>query len=439
MHLIPFSIKTRNAEGAFAREEPAMSRFKTSFLFGAALLPAAIAAVPVAHAQTPAASAKNAATISEAIAASKPLLDLRVRFEGVEQAGLAQDADALTWRLRAGFETGVWNKTSFLLDFDLVEDLSGDFNSTTNGKTAYPVVPDPSTAELNRLQLTTGVIPKTKVTIGRQRIVMDDARFVGNVGWRQNEQTFDAVRVTNTALGKLVIDAAYVSQVNRVFGEESAQGRFTGDTYLVNVSHPTPLGKLTGFAYLVDADQAGGVNASETYGARFAGNRKVGGGTIDYALSWATQGDFGSSNLDYGADYYLVSAGYSQGPVSAGLGYEVLGGDTARGFQTPLATLHAFQGWADKFLVTPNGGVEDLYASIGYTVGDAGPVKGIRLLAVYHDFGAETLSASYGSELDLQATASVANFKLGLKYASYDADGFATDTDKAWAWIEYAF
>lgn len=416
-----------------------MSRFRSRLLVGAALLPAAIAAAPAASAQSAPAPAAEPATLSGAIAASKPLLDLRLRYEGVEQDGIAQSADALTWRMRAGFETGAWNKTSLLVDFDLVEDLAGDFNSTTNGRTAFPTVPDPSTAELNRLQLNIGVIPKTKVTIGRQRIVMDDARFVGNVGWRQNEQTYDAVRVTNTALGKLVVDAAYVNQVNRVFGEESAQGRFSGDTYLVNVSYPTPAGKLTGFGYLVDADQAGGVNSSETYGARFAGNHKIGPGTADYAVSYATQSAFGSSNLDYSADYYLVSGGYSQGPVSAGLGYEVLGGDTARGFQTPLATLHAFQGWADKFLTTPNAGVEDLYASIGYTVGDAGPVKGIKLLAVYHDFGAEASSASYGTELDLQATAAVSKFKLGLKYASYDADGFATDTDKTWAWIEYAF
>ena len=69
--------------------------------------------------------------------------------------------------------------------------LKSDYNSTTNGKTTYPAVADPETYEINRLQLTNTRIPMTTVTLGRQRIVLDDQRFVGNVGWRQNEQTFD--------------------------------------------------------------------------------------------------------------------------------------------------------------------------------------------------------------------------------------------------------
>src|SRR3546814_12023345 len=41
--------------------------------------------------------------------------------------------------------------------------------------------------------------------------------------------------------------------------------------------------------------------------------------------------------------------------------YEVLGSDAGVfAFQTPLATLHKFQGWADLFLTTPSAGVRDL-------------------------------------------------------------------------------
>lgn len=410
-----------------------MTMIKTlqSCLFVAPL--AVLAAAP-AYAQ----DEGQAETISEALAASKPLLNLRLRYEGVDQDGLPNDADAVTWRARAGFETGKWKDTSLLIDFDLIEDLVDDFNSTTNGMAGYPVVADPSTAELNRLQITNTSIPDTKLTIGRQRIIMDDARFVGNVGWRQNEQTFDAVRATNTSLGDLVVDVAYVTQVNRIFGEESAGGRFTGDSYLVNVSHPTPIGKVTGFAYLVDVDEGGGANSSQTYGVRLAGDTALGGGKLAYVGSYANQSDYGSSNLSYEAPYYLASATYSQSGFSFGLGYEVLGGDTARGFSTPLATLHAYQGWADKFLGTPATGIEDLYGSAGYTFGDVGPFKGLKLTAIYHDFGAETVSQDYGTELDVVLTAKFKSTSIGLKYAQYDADTFATDTSKIWFSIDYA-
>jgi len=194
---------------------------------------------------------------------------------------------------------------------------------------------------------------------------------------------------------------------------------------------------MTGFAYLVDANEGGGVNSSQTYGARLSGETPFGAGKLKYTMSAATQSDCGSSNLSYKAPYYLAAGDYGFSSWTVGLGYEVLGGATARGFQTPLATLHAFQGWADKFLTTPNGGVEDLYASAGYTFGDAGPFKGVALSGVYHDFQAESGSAAYGDEIDLLLAGKLGDLKLALKYADYNADTFATDTTKIWLQVEF--
>ncbi len=378
-------------------------------------------------------------TIKEALSASKALFNFRLRYEGVDQDGFDNSADALTYRIRAGLETGSYKNTSFLIDFEHIGDLVDDFNSTTNGKGTYPVIADPNVTELNRLQLTNKSLPDTTIVIGRQRIIMDDARFIGNVGWRQNEQTFDALRVTNESIGKLKLDAAYVTRVNRIFGDEHpTNGNWTGDSYLFNASHPTPLGKLTGFAYLIDADEAGAAS-SQTLGARLAGKKDAGAGKLSYALSYAQQEDFGSSNLDYSADYYLLDAAYGIQGFVFGAGYEVLGGDDQRAFNTPFATLHKFQGWNDKFLVTPTNGIEDLYAKIGYTVGDAGPLKGLKFLAFYHDFSAETGSADYGSELNFVASAKLGSHALTLKYSDYNANDFSTDTSKIWASIDFAF
>ncbi len=378
-------------------------------------------------------------TLKEALADSKASFNFRLRYEGVDQDGIPSNAEALTYRIRAGLETGTYKNTTFLIDFDHVEDIMDDFNSTINGKGGlYPVVADPNVTELNRLQITNKSIPDTTVVLGRQRIIMDDARFVGNVGWRQNEQTFDALRVTNESLGKLKIDAAYVVGINRIFGDDSPIGEWTGDTYLFNASYPTSFGKLTGFGYFVDADEASALS-SQTIGARFAGKKEAGPGKISYALSYAQQEDFGSSNLDYSADYYLAEAAYAVNGFVFGAGYEVLGSDSGVGFKTPLATLHKFQGWADKFLGTPANGIEDIYVKAGYKVGDAGPLKGLNLLAIYHDFSAETGSLDYGTEIDFVASAKVGAHKLTLKYSDYSADGFATDTSKLWASIDFAF
>lgn len=407
----------------------------TNDYFRAAVLPVAFLSASIlniAHAD------ETASSWDTALADIKPIFDTRLRYEAVDQDGLAEEASALTYRFRAGLETGAFHDTKFLIEFDHIDDLIDDFNSTINGKTAYPVVPDPNATELNRLQLTNTSIPDTTITLGRQRIGLDDARFVGNVGWRQNEQTFDGLRVQNSSLGQLKIDLSYIAQINRIFGDDSAIGRWEGDTYLLNVSHPTPIGTLTGFAYDIDVDNAGGVFSSQTIGARLSGKQSVGAGTLAYTVSYATQSDSGSSPLDYSADYSLVEGQYAINALTAGLGWEVLGGDDERGFQTPLATLHKFQGWADKFLTTPTTGVEDIYAKLGYKVGDVGPFDALNLTAVYHDFSADVGGADYGSEINLAASAKWKSIGITLKYADYSADDFATDTSKLWIQFDFA-
>ena len=66
-----------------------------------------------------------------------------------------------------------------------------------------------------------------------------------------------------------------------------------------------------------------------------------------------TQSEAGDSELDYDANYYLAELGAGYKGVTGTLGYEVLAADDGVGFQTPYATLHKFQGWADQFLAKP--------------------------------------------------------------------------------------
>lgn len=407
--------------------------FRAAALFASALAFPSMLALPSNAEETPPAS-----PLTSALQSLKPILDARLRYESVEQDGMPESASALTYRLRAGVETGAAYNTRFLVEFDHVDDLVDEFNSTTNGKTAYPVVADPQATQLNRLQLMNTSLPDTNITLGRQRIVLDDARFIGNVGWRQNEQTYDALRVTNSSLGALVIDAAYISQVNRVFGPESPVGRWKGDSYIFSAAYPTPLGKLTAFSYLVDAESAPAVS-SQTYGARFSGDQPIGGGKLGYALSYAAQSDYASSNASYSAGYYLADASYAYRGFNIGAGLEILEGGNGGSFQTPLATLHAFQGWTDKFLTTPAGGIQDLSLRMGYVPDKVAGLEGVRFSGAFHDFSAENGAGDYGTEVDLLATARWGKLAFTLKYADYNAEDFATDTRKFWFQVDYAY
>ena len=184
--------------------------------------------------------AYGAETLAGAFREGDVIVDLRARYESVEQDGFTSEADALTNRLRAGFQTAPLKGTAFLAEGVVVDDLVDDYNSTTNGQTEYPVVADPDDiAAINRFAVINKSLERTTVTFGRQRIVHDDQRFVGNVGWRQNEQTFDALRA-QWGSTKIKTDLTYASQVNRVFGPDSPQGKWEGDVVLANFAYTLP-------------------------------------------------------------------------------------------------------------------------------------------------------------------------------------------------------
>jgi len=380
----------------------------------------------------------GAETFADALREGDAIIDLRARYESVEQGGFAEEADALTNRLRAGFQTAPLKGTAFLAEGVIVDDLVEDYNSTTNGQTEYPVVADPADfAAINRLALINKSLDRTTLTFGRQRIIHDDQRFVGNVGWRQNEQTFDALRA-QWGSTKLKTDLTYASQVNRVFGPDSPQGEWKGDVVLANFAYTLPVGTLALFDYYLDIDGVAAASTN-TVGVKLAGSKPVGKLTATYALAYAQQGEAGLNLADVDTDYELLEGGLNFAKVGLGLGYEVLGSDGTVGFATPLATLHAFQGWADKFLATPAAGIEDSYARLSFPFGKRGRFTSVAAVAVFHDYDADFGSAHFGEELDLQLVARTERMTLTAKYADYRADELFTDTEKMWLSVDYAF
>lgn len=386
----------------------------------------------------PAGGIGAAESLEQAFREADYSIDVRARYESVEQAGITATADAFTSRLRAGLQTAPLHETALQLEGVWIEDLVDDYNSTTNGHAQFPVVADPADfGAINRFALINKSLTSTTLTFGRQRIVLDDSRFVGNVGWRQHEQTFDALRAQ---IGKSAFkaDLTYASQVNRVFGPDSPQGKWDGDFAFLNVARTLPFGTLTLFDYFVDTGDAAAMS-SNTVGARLAGSKRLGSINGTYVLSYARQTDAGENPLGYDENYYLLEGGMAFAKVGVGLGYEVLGGDGVASFNTPLATLHAFQGWTDKFLATPVAGIEDRYLRASYAFGKRGRFTNVSAIGFFHDFVADQGSMPFGEELDLQLVARTERVALTLKYSDYRAQSLHTDTTKLWLSVDYAF
>lgn len=379
-----------------------------------------------------------------ALTGGKLSADIRYRYENVSQDNALKEADASTLRLRLGYATGEYMGFGITADIGHVEALGGrSHNSTINGKVKYSIIADPEDTEINQAYLSYSGLPGTKMKYGRQRIVLDNQRFIGNVGWRQNEQTFDGFTLVNQSLPATTITAGYLYNVNRVFSERDkvpvTTFANTGDarmnTPMLNISYKgwAP-SEIVGYLYLLDYEDFA-ASSIKTAGLRFKGDKALADGLkLLYTAEYASQSDYKNNPANYREDYAFVEAGLAKGAYSAKLGYELLEGDGVKSFQTPLATLHAFNGWADQFLATPATGLKDAY------LGAAATCYGVKLDLVYHDYRADKGSARYGTEWNAQATRPIAEkFLVGVKYASYNAKTFSVDTDKVWLWGEFKF
>jgi hypothetical protein len=401
--------------------------------------------------------------IAGALGEWKPIIDARLRYEWVDQepkTTFPVTANATTLRARLGFETGkAWN-TSLLAEGEFVTPLESNYRDdpAVPKNVIYPVVADPEAYELNRVQLTNTSIINTTIFLGRQRINLDDQRFVGASGWRQNEQTFDALRIVNKpGGGNFTIDLTYSNRVNRVYGDDSPQGVYKGDLFFGNLAYQFSFGKLSAFSYLLDFDPIptptvpAALNparvATETFGVRFAGERPLSKFKIGYAFSYAKQDDYGSNPLVTSANPHALENDYFLGEISATykqftflLGDEILAGNGTTGFSTPLATLHKFQGWVDKFLTTPPNGIDDRYATFTTLFKGVGPLDTLTLVAAYHTYESDRLGIDYGDELNLSVAGKYQRFTGMLKYGDYhQGDPAFRDTKKFWAQIEFVW
>ncbi|WP_088183405.1 alginate export family protein [Sphingobium sp. Z007] len=376
----------------------------------------------------------------------KPVAEARLRYEQVDQDGLAKEADALTVRARAGLIA-----TSGALSATVVGQATlavvDHYYDGLNGAATRPLVADPQNVALYIAQLQYKATAVT-VTAGRQRIAFDDERFVGNIGFRDNAQTFDTVRAELTPAKGLKLDIAYAWSVRTIWGVDGRGARqqaVSGDNLFANLAYATPVGTLTGFAYLIDQDETAMQAlrlSSQTYGVRLAGSRALSKtAKLSYQFSYARQSDYHANPNDYAVDYWLADATVEVKGWKLNGGYEVLGASSGlpfTSFQTPLGTNFKFQGWADKFLTTPANGVRDLYVSGGYGWTQMGPLTAIALQATWHRFDSDRLDQQYGNEWNLIASAKVRNTALSLRYARYDAKALATDTQKLWLQADWS-
>ncbi|MGD9969403.1 MAG: OprD family outer membrane porin [Sulfuricurvum sp.] len=375
--------------------------------------------------------------------------EIRPRYEYVEvDKSTKNDANAMTVRAVLGMEAKLLgiDGLSVKVEGTTVQTL-GDTRYdndplATRGDARYQVVADPEQTRFTQayLQYKYGA---TAIKAGRQIVNLDNQRFVGSVDWRQMPQTFDAVVLSNTSIAGLTLIGAYVDKFETVFDRPTVD---TSSVILNGSYKVSDMLKVTAYDYMLSS-------IHDTMGMALTGVVPVSAAKVDYRAEYAKQSDpsrdtgGGAKNVNADAYYYNLEATANMNGLSAGVGYEFLSGTTGTdgktAFSTPLATLHKFNGWADKFLVTPAGGIQDASLSLGYGAQGLG-----KAMAVYHKFDTDCTMAGksdLGSEYDLMYTNAIPGIKglNGLAKAAYfkagDVAGFNADVTKFWLQLDYKF
>lgn len=377
--------------------------------------------------------------------------DINYRWENVDQdKGTAKTANANTVRFRLGALSPKFYGLQGYAEFEGLWAMQEDYNSTRNKNTDYSTVVDPEKTELNQLWLAYSGIPDTVIKGGRQRIKLDDDRYIGNVGWRQLEHTYDSVLVThnNQQIFGLTINAGYIGSVQTIASTtESLEAPILNINYKVG-----DYGNLVAYGYWLDyqdenpwgtpaARNATLEKSNQTYGLRFNGAspKMMDTFSVLYTAEWADQKDYGHGTTKYEASRFNFMGGVKAFDVSVMGAWEQLNGSGVnKTFDTPLGTNHAFQGWADLFLNTPANGIRDLFGTVMVEL----PRYQTVITGVYHDFSDDTGQMAYGKEWDFQIVKKFGkHYSLLAKYANYNADtGFAaTDTQKIWFQANVSF
>ncbi len=375
--------------------------------------------------------------------------DLNYRYENVNQdnvrvpalkgvplpaAKQPDTANAVTARLRLGLLSPKFHGLQGYAEYQGLYAMDSNYNSTRNGKDEYSVVADPYENELDQLWLSYDGLPDTVIKGGRQIITFDDQRFIGNVGWRQLQQTFDSALISNESINNLTINAGYIGRVKTVTA--TTEGTTAP---LLNVNYKLgDYGSVTGYGYWLDfTDQDVYAKSNQSYGLRLTNYQKPGDSYkisdnygLQYTAEWSIQADYQNSPKDYTVNRWNLMGGLTAYMFTFQGAMEQLDGiGQNKAFITPLGTNFAFQGWADQFLVTPNDGIRDVFGTVTSSL-DRGEVM---LMGVFHQFYDDTGKIDYGKEWDFRVTKKFGkHYSLLAQYAYYDANQYSTDTQKVW-------
>ena len=383
----------------------------------------------------------NADGFGSALRHGLPILELRPRYNRIEESGKPALAEGGTVRMVAGWRTAPLHGWRLTAEGIVAEHLGRKrFNDdgALIASSPYPLLPDPRHAGVNRLHVD-GEIAGARVRLGRQAVRLGDQRWVSDNDFRQVPQLFDGIAVAMNPLADTEVMVAHHARMRNTSGRTQRLRL----TLLQGAWNPRPGHALAAYGVFHDQAQNGAFTGFADNSYRVAGARASGSFAsaaalgAPYLVEGAQQRRFAGGDARIDARYWRVGAGLEGGSWLLRYDVEAKGSNNGLfGLQNPLTDFYAFNGWALHFFNTPREGLRDGWVTLKHRW------NALTLYAEAHRFRSDFGGIGFGRELDLGVTYGWnEQLTLRLQHARYDP-GAGTDDPrvrKTWLTLTYAY
>ena len=400
---------------------------------------AALTAILAAHG----AHAEDAGpfALPEALARARLTLELRPRYNQIEDSSKPERAEGGTVRVAGGWRSAPHHGLRLTVEAIHADHFGPKrFNDdpARRGASPYPLLPDPRHTGVNRAHVEYATA-ELGVRVGRQVVRLDNQRWVSDNDFRQIPQLFDGASLAYTGIANTSLEAGHFGRVRTTAGPT----RSLALSILRAAWNPAPGHAAAAYAVFHDQAQNGAFTGFADNSYRVVGAKVEGAFALSrafalpYIAEFARQRPHAGGDARVRADYWRLGAGVSSGGFTARYDFEVKGSNGGLyGLQTPLTDFYQFNGWSLHFFNTPRQGLRDGWLTLRYAL------AGFTFYAETHRFRSDYANIDFGREHDLGVTYDfTGNCILRLQHARYDPGAGTPDprVRKTWLTLTYTY
>ncbi|MEP7067899.1 MAG: alginate export family protein [Usitatibacter sp.] len=384
----------------------------------------------------------DAFSIGESLARGRLTLELRPRYNRIEESDYPETAKGVTLRATLGWRSAPYRGFRVTVEGIHADHLGRkSFNDDPAlfGISPYPLLPDPRYTGVNQAHVEYTGIEGVRVKLGRQIVRVDNQRWVSDNDFRQIPQVFEGISAVYNAIDNTELAASRFWRVRTSSGETSDLTL----SVLRAAWNPLPGHSLSAYGYFHDQAQNGAFTGFADNSYRVIGLKADGAahgfGAIDipYVAEYAQQRPYADGDARVRGNYWRVGAGLASASWTVRFDQEVKGSHGGQyGLQMPLTDFYAFNGWTLHFFNTPRQGLRDRWLTLRYALGAA------TFYGETHRFRSDFGSTDFGRETDLGVTCVLnQNSVVRLQYARYDPGAATLDPSirKTWLTVSYTY